>query len=85
VSGAAACADEPAGRDDRPDAFEHEEPPLRAEPGVDREHGRADEVDEQIDAGLRVEDAALREDEAREDEQRAEKLDHLVHGNLRIE
>jgi hypothetical protein len=85
LSAASERADETGPRDHRPDALEYEEPPLRPEPCVDGEHRRAHEVDDEIDAGSRVEYAPLCEDEAREDEQRAEKLEHLVHGNLRIE
>ena len=78
-------ADEASCGDDGPDELQDEESPLRAEPCVDGEHRRPDEVDRQIHAGRRVEDAALAEDEAREDQQGARELNELMHENLRIE
>ena len=56
-------------------------PHLRLSPRVDREHRGADEVDEQVPGRLRVEHAKLREDEAREDQQRAQDLNQLMHGS----
>src|SRR4029079_718333 len=71
--------DETKRRDDRPDELQQEEADLRLSPGVDGEHRRADEVDKQVPGRLRVQHTKLRKDEAREDQQRAQDLDELMH------
>jgi hypothetical protein len=75
-----ACAgDEAAGGDERPDALEQQEAPLPLVPGEHRQDPGADDVDEQVRRGARVEHAELGEGEARKHEQCAGDLDELVH------
>jgi hypothetical protein len=66
--------------DQRPDAFEQEEPELVLAEGVDGEHDRAGEVEPEVRPRTLVEHAELREREGGEDRERAGYLDDLMHG-----
>jgi Cytochrome c oxidase caa3 assembly factor (Caa3_CtaG) len=64
---AAEDADEAHRRDDRPDALQEQEAPTLVHEGDHRQHGRADQVEDQVDERVLVEQAQLTEGERGKD------------------
>ena len=77
---AAENADEPHRRDDRPDALQKQEAPTLLCEGDHRQHGRADQVEEQVDERVLVEQAQLTEGEGGEDGHGSGELQDNDHG-----
>src|SRR6185503_10540031 len=74
--------EEAPGRDDRPYPLEQDETPLALEVGVHGEHGRAGEVQHEVDDRAERQHAGLGENEGDQDGDGARDLDGLAHPRL---